>query len=328
MAAATSTGPAQVACAAKGRAPRSDGASDEQQRRVGVTAAARSYGRLLPALLLIVVLALSLAVRGRERSAPRFEIEEVPTPAGVDDVAPRAEPFPLIEPADAAPQSVRAPVVRSEHFLIYVNSGSYSAAEGASIAEPLELALSYVEQRTGMRLSRAINVVFDRRPDTCGLDAVAYTNARTLIVYTCSDTPRQRAINVLAHELVHQLAHDRYGDAHLQADLILSEGLATWGAGRYWLGGEQNFRDFVGKQYTRRVPLATGPDGSTTTDMLNQLYYQWASYIEWLEATYGTEAVARLYAAGTGRRPGSAGYEQVLGTPFEQTEERWRAWIE
>ena len=180
-----------------------------------------------------------------------------------------------------------------------------------------------------MRLTRPVNIVFDRRPEACGLDAVAYTGARTAILYTCPETPGRRATNVLAHEYIHQLAHDRYGAPHMEADLLLSEGLATWGAGRYWLGSHESFHDFVAAEYRGQLlPLATDPRGGTTIATLNQLYYQWASYVEWLRASHGPEALDRLYVTGQGRRPGSADYLGVLGAEFAVTEQQWRAWLD
>jgi hypothetical protein len=160
------------------------------------------------------------------------------------------------------------------------------------------------------------------------MDAVAFTDARTLILYACAGTSTARARNILAHELVHQLAHDHYGAPHLQADLLLSEGLATWGAGRYWLGDETSFHDFVAANYGGNLlPLAIDPRGGATTDRLNQLYYQWASYIEWLRAIYGPATLDRLYSAGLGRQPGSAPYLATLGISFEESEILWRTWI-
>jgi len=225
-------------------------------------------------------------------------------------------------PAGAA----RLPATTTDHLIVYVSAGSYAAADAVAMAEPLEEALEYVEQRTGMRLLRPINVVFDRRSDGCGLDAIAYTHVRTMSLYTCPNTPARRAVNILAHEFVHQLAHDHYGEPHLEADLILSEGLATWGAGEYWLGGEANFHDFVAKHYADRLlPLATDPRAGASIDTLNQIYYQWAAYVEWIDATYGRDALEELYGAGLGRQPGSAPYQQVLGISFTDAESQWRA---
>lgn len=220
------------------------------------------------------------------------------------------------------------PVVTTHNLFVYTYPGSYSVPEAQTLGSSLEETLTYVEERTGMHLERGVNLVFERRANGCGMDAVAFTEARTLILYACAGTSTKRARNILAHELVHQLAHDHYGASHLQADLLLTEGLATWGAGRYWLGSEASFHDFVAVNYADRLlPLATDPRGGATIDQLNQIYYQWASYIEWLRATYGPTALDRLYGDGLGRQPGSAPYLATLGISFAESEAQWQAWI-
>ncbi len=223
----------------------------------------------------------------------------------------------------------RAPVARSDHLVLYASTGSYAGDQVGELAPEIEAALAYVEGRTVIRLARPVNIMFDRRTAACGLDAVAYTAVRTLVVYVCPDTPGQRVVNVLAHELVHQLAHDYFGAPHLQADLLLSEGLATWGAGRYWLGGADDFRTFVAANYRDHLlPLDTTPRGDDSAARLNQLYYQWAAFVEWIMAEYGPEAFERLYAAEAGRTPGSAPYEAVLGLSLAEATSRWLHWID
>ncbi len=115
----------------------------------------------------------------------------------------------------------------------------------------------------------------------------------------------------------------------MQADLILSEGIATWGAGRYWLGRYQSFRAFVAAEYGGNLlPLATDPRGGVAIATLNQLYYQWASFVEWLVEQHGRPALDRLYSSGKNRALTAADYPGVLGTGFDEAESQWRAWID
>lgn len=230
--------------------------------------------------------------------------------------------------ATASVGAARAPITKTEHLVLYTSSGSYTSKQVTDIAPELETALLYVQDRTDMRLLRPINIMFDRRPEACGLDAVAYTLVRTIVIYICPETPNRRAINVLAHEFVHQLAQDHFGAAHLQADLMLSEGLATWGAGRYWLGESEDFRSFVASNYGGHLlSLASTPRGDESAATLNQLYYQWAAFVEWIVAHHEPEAIERLYAAGTGRQSGSAPYATVLGLPLAEAEAQWQSWL-
>jgi hypothetical protein len=212
--------------------------------------------------------------------------------------------------------------------VLFTSNGSYTAEQISALGPDLETALQYVQERTTMRLLRPINIMFDRRPEACGLDAVAYTQVRTIVIYVCPDTPERRAVNILAHELVHQLAHDHYGESHFQADLILSEGLATWGAGQYWLGDAPDFRTFVAANYREQLlPLATGPRADESAATLNQLYYEWAAFVEWIVTIHGMDALQHLYGAGSGRRPNTASYIAMLGQPFNEVETEWQNWL-
>ena len=261
------------------------------------------------------------------RLAPPGALEE-PFGGGAAPAAPLQGDFGPRPPLATPLAANGALAAQTDHLTLSTRPGSYGVEAAAALAGPLEDAVDYVQERTEMELRRPIEIVFDRRAEACGLDAIAYTDVRMVILYACPETPSRRAINVLAHELVHQLAQDRHGPAHLRADPILSEGLATWGAGRYWLGRESSFHDFVAANYAGRLlPLATDPGGDASIERLNQLYYQWAAYVEWLHATYGPGLLQELYASGTGRRPGSAAYAEVLGISFEDTEARWRAWL-
>ena len=189
----------------------------------------------------------------------------------------------------------------------------------------LEHALAYVAGRFGTTPKGRIVTYLDRDPD-CVLNGLAETQWRSVHVYTCSDIPRHRAVTILAHEYVHQLAADYYGPPHLQADLILSEGIATWGAGDYWLGGRSDFASFVREHYRDDLfPLAT-PYQGRSIHVMNQLYYQWASFVEFLIITYGRDRFDTLYVSGS-NEPGSANYFGVYGKHLDELEQEWLLWL-
>lgn len=204
--------------------------------------------------------------------------------------------------------------------------GLFTPEEKARLAGELERALAYVSQRFGSGPSAKFSAYFGLEPG-CGLHGIAYTAERTAQVFTCPDIPRSRAVNIMAHEFVHQLAHDRYGDAHLRADMILLEGVATWGAGDYWLGGAPSFAHMVQPWVIsgRALPLATSYVGRPIGDM-NMLYYQWASFVEFLIQVYGRERFDALYVTGSSS-PGSADYLGVYGKGLDQLEREWEAWV-
>jgi uncharacterized protein YjaZ len=158
---------------------------------------------------------------------------------------------------------------------------------------------------------------------------VAYTQERKIVLYVCPEVEANRAVSILAHEFVHQLAADHYGAPHYQADLILSEGLAQWGAGRYKLGDQPDFHTLVRQNYLNDLlPLRTDSRDVNSFVIMRHLYDQWASFSEWIIATHGRTALDQLYTAGDGRQPGSAPYERVLGMPLEATEQQWQAWLQ
>lgn len=197
--------------------------------------------------------------------------------------------------------------------------------------EPLQAevssALAYVVGRFGGPPAGRFTTTFVR-DDSCGLHGIAYTDVRNVQVFSCDGIGRDRAVNIMAHEIVHQLEQDRYGPAHLQADMMLSEGMATYGAGKYWLAGQPNFRSFVRAQRAAGVsyPLATNYAGLGIAAM-NALYYQWASFVEFLIETYGRESFDKLYVSGNGA-PGSADYLGTYGKPLDTLEREWQVWAD
>jgi hypothetical protein len=211
---------------------------------------------------------------------------------------------------------------------IFSDEGLFDSGDKERLAAELDRALSYVVARFGTSPRAQIDAYIGWEPG-CGLHGIAYTSERTTQVFTCPDLPRARAVNIMAHEFVHQLAHDRYGDAHLAADMILLEGVATWGAGDYWLAGERSFGSMVRPwvQAGTALPLATSYIGRPIGDM-NTLYYEWGSFVEFLVDVYGRDTFDALYISGDGTQlPGASDYVGVYGKDLGQLEQEWRAWV-
>lgn len=239
----------------------------------------------------------------------------------------QAQAAPTARAPAPAPLDGREPVVTIGSLALYTSGGSYSAEQVQALAQPLNEALTYVSDRTDMQPSAPINIIFERR-EPCSLDGAAYTEKRTIFLYICPSMPAQRAVNILAHEFVHQLAYDRYGASHMQADLVLSEGLATWGAGKYWLGREADFRGFVQRNYAPNLlPLGSHYQDYGTIDAMNRLYYQWASLVDFIIATRGRETFDALYASGQGMQPNTADYSGVVGVDLNGLEGQWKEWL-
>lgn len=228
----------------------------------------------------------------------------------------------------AAPTTTAAvlPDTPVDVFTLIVDDGLY-ANEQDALGNDLKQALDYVTKRFGTPPASHFNAIVARE-DSCNLHGVAHTEERTVQVSTCNDIGRARAVAIMAHEFAHQLAQDRYGPAHLSADLILAEGVATWGAGEYWLGGQPDFRTFVRGQRASGIfyPLATDYTGKGIGAM-NALYYQWASFVDFLITTYGREKFDHVYVAGMGT-PGSADYRGVYDKDLTVLEQEWQAWLD
>ncbi|PDW03811.1 hypothetical protein CJ255_06990 [Candidatus Viridilinea mediisalina] len=229
---------------------------------------------------------------------------------------------------EVAPAVLRADydVRGDDHLILSSSQGLFEQQEQARLYADLQRALAYVSERFGGSALGTISIYIGHAP-SCGLHGIAYTEMRTVQVFTCASIPMGRVVNIAAHEFVHQLCHDHYGPAHLEADLILMEGIATWGAGSYWLGDAADFRSFVRPWVAedRALPLATSYVGRPISDM-NQLYYQWASFVEFLIEHEGRERFDMLYVSGA-NSPASADYLGVYGRDFGALEAEWLAWV-
>ncbi len=272
-------------------------------------------------LLSIGVLSLLWLIRPApaERIAPTWVL---PTPpVGLRERIPAAPP--TLAPA---PASSTETLLVQPHLDVAIPADLYQPADHPALALHLDQALAYVSARFGSPPTSRMRaqIIHDQG---CMLRGLARTDQRVLEVVTCNDLPQRRVINIAAHEFVHQLAHDRYGAVHMQSDLIMLEGIATWGAGSYWLGGSPSFRAFVRDNYRANLmPLATHYRGRSIHEM-NQLYYQWASFVEFLLETHGRERLDALAVTGN-RQPGSGDYVGVYGVPLGELEQAWRAWLE
>jgi hypothetical protein len=272
---------------------------------------------LITALAAVLLLALLLrpdttATQLVSRWKPQAPLTAPEPPAGD---ASAANPAPISGEALAAPQ-----------FDVQVADGLYPD-ERAPLSDELQHALAYVSARFGS--SPASRFAAEVTSDGgCGLHGIAYTDVRRVQVFTCPSIARGRAVAILAHEFVHQLEQDRYGAAHLSADMMLSEGTATWAAGEYWLGGQPDFRAYVRKQRASGVlyPLATDYNGLGVGAM-NALYYQWASFVEFLIGTYGRAQFDQLYVSGHGG-VSSSDYQGVYGKPLDALEREWLTWLD
>ncbi|NTU80131.1 MAG: hypothetical protein HGA45_12115 [Chloroflexales bacterium] len=235
----------------------------------------------------------------------------------------------------ATPTGLVADMMPEGQYRLVVSEGLY-AAQRAELKAEIDQALDYVGARFADPVRRPqrdpasppFTVVVMDDPG-CRLSGFADHEIRTVQVFTCESIGRDRAVSILAHELIHQLASDRYAGHTGGADMILVEGLATWGAGMYWLGGDYKlFHDYVRDQRAGGVfyDLRTSYLDVDTSGA-NALYYQWASFVEFLvDRKGGWQRFDELYVTGNGH-PGSADYQGVYSQDFVALKDEWQAWL-
>jgi hypothetical protein len=217
---------------------------------------------------------------------------------------------------------------RKEPFKTTVYDKLYSN-EQQELSREIDLAYNYVVNRFGHPASSQFDVAFARDYD-CNVHGLTYADKRSLQVFTCNDIPRQRGVAILAHEFVHQLAYDRYGPTSPGADRILAEGMATWSAGTYWLGSSPDFKSFVREQRASGVfyPLTTDPL-TAGKETLDPLYYEWASFVDYLLTAYDRDKFDQVYITESLHgAPGSANYQAVYGKKIDVLQKEWLAWLE
>jgi hypothetical protein len=197
----------------------------------------------------------------------------------------------------------------------------------AQLAAEVRQAYDYVSAQFHVRSAARFKAAF-AIDEQCGLHGLTRADEHIAQVFTCNDIPRSRAVAIMAHELAHQLEFEQYGEAHLAADQILVEGMATWAAGEYWLGEYPDFRSYARdlRSAGDRPPLATDIGIEDVANM-NRLYPQWASFVEFLITRYSREKFDQLYLTGH-VSAGSADYMGVYGKSLDLLEQEWQSWLD
>lgn len=233
-----------------------------------------------------------------------------------------------------APRLEGEPAMQTYSLDFYRLRGGMDAATIQAMALPVEQAIITGSHEIGAFLTGRVAIRFEP-PQTgpCAIRGLTLSNERTIRLFYAPDTDPDRVLAILAHELFHQLQHDYYGETdHRKADIILLEGMAVWGSRAY-------FRAADGRPlYHHRVrqallegtllPLTTSLEADCRTTTRNNIYNQWASFVEYLLLTYGRERLDAVYRDSTGRPAGSANYQGVYGKPLAQLEAEWLAWLQ
>jgi hypothetical protein len=223
--------------------------------------------------------------------------------------------------------------MRTYSLDLYRSTGGLPAEVVQALGMPAEDAVVAGSQIVGQFLTGRVSISFEppqRGP--CAIRGITLSNERKIRLFYEPDTDPQRVLGILAHELFHQLQRDYYGERdHRKADVILLEGMAVWGTADYFrqADGRALYQQRVKEAEARGelLPLTTSLEADCRTTTRNSIYNQWASFVEFLVATYGRDALDAAYRSSTGRPAGSSNWQQVYGKPLSQLEADWRDWL-
>jgi hypothetical protein len=255
----------------------------------------------------------------------------MPSPAA--SATPTAVPTPIFLEGEPAPQLEGELAMQTYSLDLYRLPGAISAETIQQLALPAESSILTGSQELGAMLTGRIAVRFEpAQSGACAIRGLTLSNERTIRLFYEPDVDPNRILSILAHEFFHQLQHDYYGEyAHRRSDVILLEGMAVWGSRAY-------FRDEQGRylyqerakqalREGRLLPLTTSLEADCRTTTRNDMYNQWASFVDYLLTTYGREKLDAVYRDSTGRPAGSANYLGVYGKRLADLESEWVDWL-
>jgi hypothetical protein len=215
---------------------------------------------------------------------------------------------------------------------LYRIEGGLTITTLLKLAPQFEQAIDRVGARMGAQLLGRITLSFEpAQRGPCALRGLTLSHQRIIRLYYGPETPEQRVVAVVAHELAHELQHDYYGwPAHQRSDLILLEGQATWASGNYALDahGQPSWQSGAELALAegRLQPLDINLEADCRTATRNSAYTGWASFVAFLMEA-GRERFDALYRSGSGHRPGTADYTGIYGKSLHELDQDWRTWL-
>src|SRR5688572_8053866 len=165
---------------------------------------------------------------------------------------------------------------------LYRIEGGLSITALLKLAPQFEQAIDRVGERMEARLTGRVALSFEppqRGP--CALRGLTLSDQRIIRLYYAPDTPEERVLAIVAHELAHELQHDYYGwEAHQRSDLILLEGQATWASGDYAIDqdGRPSWQSAAEQALAEGalLPLDVSLEADCRTATRNSAYIGWA----------------------------------------------------
>lgn len=236
--------------------------------------------------------------------------------------------------SEAAPARALRLLRRTDHFQVYLQTGSLRRTEALRFARRLEPTMAAVARRFGTPFTaRETLYLLPPQRGVCAIRGLTSSEKRQIRLYYGPGPDIDRMQSLIAHEFAHQLQRERFGDRVQQAaDMILLEGWATLasddfartpdGAEARW---RARLRDVVARG--ELLPLTVDLDQDCRTTTRNSIYDEWASFVDFLVQRSGADALTAVYRSSTGRKAGTADYLGVYGRSFGELEAEWRAWV-
>jgi hypothetical protein len=268
--------------------------------------------------------------------SPALATAAQPRPAPTVTQPPAAPATALASPSPLA--GTPAPALEGELITstarldLYRIEGGLATSALLSLAPSFEQAIDRVSERMGAQLSGRVALSFEpAQRGPCALRGLTLSHQRIIRLYYAPDTPEDRVLAVVAHELAHELQHDYYGwPAHQRSDTILLEGQATWASGDYALDrdGRPSWQGAAERTLAEGAlpPLDVSLEADCRTTTRNSAYVGWASFVAYLMRD-GRERFDALYRSGGGHRPGTADYLGVYGKQLHDLDQEWREWL-
>ncbi|HJZ46148.1 MAG TPA: hypothetical protein VKE41_03245 [Roseiflexaceae bacterium] len=216
---------------------------------------------------------------------------------------------------------------------LYQIEGGLTITALLDLAPQFEQAIDRVGEHIQARLLGRVALSFEpAQRGPCALRGLTLSHQRIIRLYYAPDTPQERVLAVVAHELAHELQHDYYGwAAHQKSDLILLEGQATWASSQDALDtqGRPSWQSAAEQALAegRLLPLDVSLEADCRTATRNSAYTGWASFVAFLMRD-GRERFDALYRSSRGHRPGSADYTGVYGKSLHELDQEWRVWLD
>lgn len=238
-------------------------------------------------------------------------------------------------------------VISTEHFTFAFSIDSHHLVlQLDTLAQEAERIFDHVSERLPVSGGRRIDVVFKQRSTSpCPYRGLAIAKNRTVRIFVHPNISLDEVFAIIAHEIGHVLTHQTWSG--YPGDRGLTEGTASWAAGRYWSAwrGVSSFEEAV---------LALRRDGTylplhdintaavmyeakrsgRCVEFRDVLYTEWASFIGYLIQHYGWDKLnqvvaysSRTYLQSGGRKLARFYFEEVYDRSFEEAEAEWLAWI-